>query len=93
MSPADSNPQSHDNGRKQCNHWDRHLKISKTIILPLILYEWGTWSLTLREESRLWMLENRMLRIIGPKRDEVIGDEKNYMWRSLLICTPNQIFR
>jgi len=44
--------------------------------VPLVLYEWGTWSLTLREESRLWVLENRMLRIIGPKRDEITGDEK-----------------
>jgi len=42
------------------------------------------------EECRLWVLENRMPRIIGPKRDEVRRDEKNYMRRSLLICTPNQ---
>jgi hypothetical protein len=36
------------------------------------------------------VFENRMPRKIGPKREEVEGDEKNYM-RSLLICTPNQI--
>jgi hypothetical protein len=38
-----------------------------------------TWSLTLREEHRLRVFENRVLRrIFGPKRDEVIGD-----WRKL----------
>jgi hypothetical protein len=36
----------------------------------------GTWSLTLREERRLWVLKNRMLGILEPKRDEVKGDEK-----------------
>jgi len=92
MFPADSNPQSQKEwGRRQRDQWDRHLKIPKTIILPLVLYECGTRSLTLREERRLWMVENRMPRIIGPKTDEVMVDKKNYMRRSLLICTPNQI--
>jgi hypothetical protein len=51
----------------------------KTIILPVILYGCETWSLTLREEYRLRMFENRVLkRIFGPKRDEVTGD-----WRKL----------
>jgi hypothetical protein len=46
----------------------------KTIILPLVLYGCETWSLTLREEHRLRMFENRVLRrIFGPKRDEVTG--------------------
>jgi hypothetical protein len=47
-----------------------HLKIRiyKTIILPIILYGCETWSLTLREEHRLRVFENRMLRrIFGPK--------------------------
>jgi hypothetical protein len=40
----------------------------------MVLYECGTWSLTLREEHRLRVFENRVLkRITGPKRDEVIG--------------------
>jgi hypothetical protein len=48
------------------------IRIYKTIILPVIMYE--TWSLTLREEHRLRVLENKVLRrIFGPKRDEVIG--------------------
>jgi hypothetical protein len=42
------------------------------IILPVVLYGCETLSLTLREEHRLGVLENRVLkRIFGPKRDEV----------------------
>jgi hypothetical protein len=48
--------------------------IYKTIILPVVLYECETWSLTTREEHRLRVFENRVLkRIFGPKRDEVSG--------------------
>jgi hypothetical protein len=48
-------------------------KIYITIILP-VLYGCETWSLTLREERRLWVFENRVLRrIFGPKRDKVTG--------------------
>jgi hypothetical protein len=55
------------------------IRIYKTIILPLVLYECETWSLTLREEHRLGVFENRVLRrIFGPKRDEVTGE-----WRKL----------
>jgi hypothetical protein len=44
-----------------------------------VLYGCETWSLTLREEHRLRVFENRVLRrIFGPKRDEVMGD-----WRKL----------
>jgi hypothetical protein len=44
------------------------VKIYKTIILPVVLYECGTWSLALREEHRLRVFENRVLRrIFGPK--------------------------
>jgi hypothetical protein len=50
------------------------IKIYKTIILPVILYGCETWSLMLREEHRLSVFENRVLRrIFGPKRDEVTG--------------------
>jgi hypothetical protein len=50
------------------------MKIYKTIILPVILYECETWSLTLREEHRLRVFENKVLkRIFGPKRDEATG--------------------
>jgi hypothetical protein len=55
------------------------IKIYKTIILPAALYGCETLSLTLREEHRLRVFENRVLRrIFGPKRDEVIG-----RWRKL----------
>jgi hypothetical protein len=55
------------------------IRIYKTIILPVVLYGCETWSLTLREEHRLRMFENRMLRrIFGPKRYEVEGE-----WRKL----------
>ena len=51
------------------------IKIHRTIILPVVLYGCETWSLTLREERRLRVFENRVLRrIFGPKRDEVTGD-------------------
>ena len=53
-------------------------EIYRTIILP-VLYGYETWSLTLRAEYRLRVLENRVLRrIFGPKRDEVTGE-----WRKL----------
>jgi hypothetical protein len=47
------------------------VKIYKTIILPVVLYGCETWSLTLKEEHRLRVFEYRVLRIFGPKRDEV----------------------
>jgi hypothetical protein len=50
-----------------------------TIILPVDLYGCETWLLTLREEYRLRMFENRVLwRVFGPRRDEVTGE-----WRKL----------
>jgi hypothetical protein len=50
------------------------VKIYKTIILPVFLYGCETWSLTLREEHKLRVFENRILRrIFGPKKDEVTG--------------------
>jgi hypothetical protein len=49
-----------------------NIKIYETIILLVVLYGCETWSLTLREEHRLRVFENRVLRrIFGPKRDEV----------------------
>ena len=50
-------------------------KIYRTIILPVVLYECETWPLTLREESRLRVFENRVLRrIFGSKREEETGE-------------------
>jgi hypothetical protein len=55
------------------------IRIYKTIILPVALYGCETWSLSLREEHRLGVFENRVLRrIFGPNRDEVTGE-----WRKL----------
>jgi hypothetical protein len=43
--------------------------------LPVVLYGFETWSLILKEEHRLMVFENRVLRIIfGSKRDEVTGE-------------------
>jgi hypothetical protein len=54
------------------------VKIYTTVILPVVLYECETWSLTLREEHRLRVFENRVLRgIFGPTRDEVTGEWRN----------------
>jgi len=62
------------------------------IKLPVVLYECETWSFTLREERRLRVFENRVVRrIFGPKKDEVTGE-----WRKLnneqlndLYCSTN----
>ena len=55
------------------------IKIYRTIILPVVQHGCETSSLTLREESRPRVFENRVLRrLFGPKRDEVTGE-----WRKL----------
>jgi hypothetical protein len=56
------------------------------MILPVLLYGCETCSLTLREEHRLRVFENRVLRrIFGPKRDEVTGDwRENCITRSFI---------
>jgi len=55
-------------------------------------YECENWSLTLREERRLRVFENRVLRrVFGPKRDDVTGNGENYIRRSLGIFTPYPI--
>jgi hypothetical protein len=65
-----------------------------TVILSVVLYGCETWSLSLREDHRLRVFENRVLKkIFGPKRNEVIG-----RWRKLhneelhnLSCLPSII--
>jgi hypothetical protein len=52
---------------------------SMAIILPLVLYGYETWSLTLREKHRLRVFQNRVLRrIFGLKKDDITGE-----WRKL----------
>ena len=70
------------------------VRIYKTVILPVLLYGCETWTLTLREEYRLRVFENKVLRkIFGAKWDEVTGE-----WRKLhntelhaLYSSPNII--
>ena len=67
-------------------HKNLQIKIYRTIILTVVLYGFETWSLTLREEHRLRVFENRGLRrILGPQRDEKTGSGENYIMRSLTI--------
>ena len=68
------------------------IKIYRTIILPVVLYGCETWSLTLNEERRLRVFENRVLRrIFGPNRDEVTGECRKLHNEELndLYCSPN----
>jgi len=62
---------------------------SRSIILPVV-YGCETWSFTLREEHRLWVVENRVLRkISGPKSEEVTGQRRlhkeNYLCSSPIL--------
>jgi len=74
------------------------IEIYRTIILPVVLYGSKTWSLTLREERRLRVFENRVLRrIIGPRMDKVTGEwiklhneELNDLYSSQY-CSGNKI--
>ena len=69
------------------------IKIYRTIILPVVLYGCENWSLTLREERKLKVFENMVLRkIFGARRDEVTGEwtrlyneELNDLYNSLNI--------
>ena len=68
------------------------IKIYRTIIFPVVLYGCEIWSLTLREERRLNVFENRVLRrIFGPERDEVRGSGENYIMKTLMMCSPHRI--
>jgi hypothetical protein len=58
------------------------------VILPVVLYGCETWPQTLKEEHRLRVFENRVLRrIFGPKRDEVTGEWRKLHNEGLMICT------
>jgi hypothetical protein len=60
-----------------------NIRIYKTIILPVVLYGCETWSLTLREEHRLGVFENKVLkRIFGEYLEE---DGENCIMKSFMI--------
>ena len=64
------------------------VKTYKTIILPVVLYGCETWSLTLREEHRLRVFENKVLRkIFGAKKDEITVE-----WRKLHNAEPLALY-
>jgi hypothetical protein len=70
------------------------VKIYKTITVPVVLYGREIWSHTLREEHKLRVFENRVVRrIFGPKRDEVTGEWRNLHNEELhiLYSSPNII--
>ena len=66
----------------------------RTVILPFVLFGCETCSVTLREEHRLLVFENRVLRkILGPERDQVPGEWKRLHNEDLygLYLAPNAI--
>ena len=64
------------------------IEIYSTIILPVVLYECETWSLTLKEERSLRLFENRILKkTFGPKVGEV-----KWEWRKLHIGLLNDLY-
>ena len=70
------------------------IKIYRTIILPVVLYGCEAWSLTLREEMKLRVYENMVLRrIFGPRRDEVTGECRRLHNEELndLYSSPNTV--
>jgi hypothetical protein len=70
------------------------VKIYKTITLPVVLYGCETWSLTLREEQRLRVCENRVLRRFGPTRDKVTAEwRKLHNWELHNFCSSPNIIR
>jgi hypothetical protein len=67
------------------------IKIEMTIILPVVVYGCETWSLALREERKLRVFGNRLMRrLFGPKRDEVTGETRKLRNEELndFYCSP-----
>ena len=89
MSNAPSKPVSF--SRPKVGYFSNRPRMYNTIILPIVLYGCETWSLTLREECRLKVFENRVLsRIFWPKRDEVTREWSELHNEALndLYCSP-----
>jgi len=67
------------------------IKIYRSLILTVVLYGCETWSLPLKQERRLRLYENRMVRrILGLEGRGNRGVEKNYITRIFMICTDHQ---
>jgi hypothetical protein len=68
-----------------------NIKVYRTIIFPVVLYGCEIWSLKLREELKLSVFENRVLRgIFGPNRDEVTGEWITLDKQEFMLCTHHQ---
>jgi hypothetical protein len=68
-----------------------NIKIYKTVIFPVVLYGYETWSLTLGEEHRLRVFENRVVRgIFGPKREEG-GSGENCIMMNFITCILHRV--
>jgi hypothetical protein len=65
------------------------IKTHRTTVLSLVLYGYETWSITSREDRRLRVFENRVLRkVFMPKREKVTGN-----WRRLCREAPHALYK
>jgi hypothetical protein len=68
------------------------IKIDRTIIVPVVLHGCDSWSLTLREEHRCRVFENRVFsRIFGPKMDKVTREWKKLHNGELIVLYSSPI--
>jgi hypothetical protein len=68
------------------------IKIYKTVIMPVVLYGCETWSLTLREEHRLRVFENSVLKIFLDIKGRKINHGENYKMMSFTACILHLIY-
>ena len=73
----------------------RNMSRCSYMILPVVLYGCDTWSMTLREEHRLRVFENKVLRrIFGPKREKVTGEWRKLHFEELHdLCSSTNVIR
>jgi hypothetical protein len=69
------------------------IRVYRTVVLPVVLYGCETWSLTLREEQRLRVFENRVLRgYLGLRGTRRRGIGEDYITRNLMTCTHQKYY-